>query len=240
MGVIEPVGGGEGDLPPGFFARTVPHLDRQGKQVQTRFVCCTMRCVVYDREDYQERWVRDGRSERLVKSGKTIIAGAPATKMVPLLLYPDRVDPFSMMKAETGAVGRALGMAGMLVVPGAGVATAEDMNEAAQQEEVGGTAESPEASAQAPPPPATAEQAEDEDTKLREEATIAITELRTNFPEAYEEFTAWTRDRGIKNLGDQTGPTLKGLVKKAQKTLDQAKHAPEEPEEGPEAEPEGD
>jgi hypothetical protein len=38
-------------------------------------------------------------------------------------------DVNAMMKAETGSLARALGMMGMLSLPGSGIATAEDMNE---------------------------------------------------------------------------------------------------------------
>lgn len=250
LGVIEPVAGGQDGLPPGFFARTVNHHNRQGQPAITRYICCTMRCVVYDRASYEEKWYhpqtrpgdRNPQEPRLLRSGKTVIAGAPATKMVPLLQYPDKPDPFSMMKAETGATGRALGMAGMLVVPGAGVATAEDMNEAGHLDETGTATESPQAS-QAPPPeaaakpPASAEEAQDEEAALRTRAGECIRKLRADYPDAYERFKEWASERGVENLSDQTGPTLKGLVRKAEKTLDEAEHAPEPEPEAPPAEP---
>lgn len=257
MGVIEPIGGGDG-LPPGFSVRSVTHGDKG--QYTTRFLCCTAKVTVYERGDVQ--WVtinhRDGRSEK-VRVGKTIIDALPATKQVPLLGYQYKPDAFAMMKAETGAAGRALGMAGMLVIPGAGVATADDMNEAnamegrpapaeaaaveAEKPKEGEAAKLPPAEASAPP---SEEDEINEEAKLKQAANEALLEMKEDFPGAFDEFKQWCKGRNIENLSDITDiAVLKGIAKKAQKDLDAAKakakarngDAPEEEAEG-EAPPE--
>lgn len=234
MGVIEAVGGGEGGLPPGFFVRSVTHGDKG--QFVTRYLCCTAKVTVYERGDVQ--WVtirKPNREEFKVRVGKTIIDALPATKQVPLLGYQYKPDAFALMKAETGAAGRALGMAGMLVIPGAGVATADDMNEAnamegrpapaepASEEQKAETATLPEAEKPAESAPAESEEINQE-AKLREEANVALLEMKSDFPGAFEEFKEWCKSRSIEALGDiHEVAVLKGIVKKAQKDLDSAK-----------------
>jgi hypothetical protein len=231
MGVIEAVGG-ESGLPPGFSVRSVTHGDKG--QYSTRFLCCTAKVTVYERGDVQWRQVNHiGGGSEMVRVGKTIIDALPATKQVPLLGYQYKPDAFAVMKAETGAAGRALGMAGMLVIPGAGVATADDMNEANSMEGRPAPAEAavePEAKAEAAKlpeePKPKAEEAEEinQETKLRDEANEALLEMKTNFTGAFEEFKTWCKGRGIENLSDiHEVAVLKGIVKKAQKDLDAAK-----------------
>lgn len=100
-------------LPPGFFR--IPVQTDTGQF--THFVACTMKCSVYQPD------LRSG------GRGRMVLDPPPATKMIALVNRYKDADPFALMKAETGAVGRALGMAGMLAMPGSGVATAEDMQE---------------------------------------------------------------------------------------------------------------
>jgi hypothetical protein len=231
MGVIEPIGGGENGLPPGFFVRTVTH--GKDNQFSTRYLCCTAKVTVYERGDVQ--WVtinhRNGENEK-VRAGKTIIDALPATKQVPLLGYEYKPDNFALMKAETGAVGRALGMAGMLVIPGAGVATADDMNEANAMEgraapaergiEAGEEAKLPATSEVSPPP--TEDEEINQEAKLQAEANEALVEMKSDFPGVFQEFKAWCKARKIEALADITEvAVLKGIVKKAQKDLDKAK-----------------
>jgi hypothetical protein len=253
MGVIEAVGGGEGGLPPGFFVRSVTHGDKG--QFVTRYLCCTAKVTVYERGDVQ--WVtirKPNREEFKVRVGKTIIDALPATKQVPLLGYQYKPDAFALMKAETGAAGRALGMAGMLVIPGAGVATADDMNEANAMEGRPAPAEAASvAEAEAPkegeaaklPPeekPPAAEEEINEEATLKQAANEALLEMKEDFPGAFDEFKAWCKGRGIENLSDITDiAVLKGIAKKAQKDLDAAKakakaRAGEAPEEKAEVE----
>lgn len=203
-------------LPPGFFYLAVPNE----KGVAT-FICCSFEVRIYDRAELREE-----------KENAVPLVQSVGTKQVALLRYADRADENSLMKAETGAMGRALGMAGMLVIPGSGVATAEDMSESIASEEgsgPGATKESIPGAAAAPPPPpdheaeAAAEVNEDDD--LRKKLTAVITEIRTDFPGAWDELAAWAQGRGFTSVGKLTGASLKGFMRKAEKALDDAKKA---------------
>lgn len=71
-----------------------------------------------------------GRSMRVrIEDSRTYnIAEYPSeAKTVPMRLEYGAIDEHAFAKASTGAIGRALGAAGMLVLPGTGIATAEDM-----------------------------------------------------------------------------------------------------------------
>lgn len=221
MGIIEPVGGGEAGFPPGFGLRTIGYK-KEGADRQERFVCCTQRVTVFDRATVEERVISNGRQNfEVVRTGKTIIAGPPATKMVPLLAW-GKPDEYMLMKAETGAVGRALGMAGMLVVPGAGVATADDMHEA---QATGGGADEPGGAEAGPvPPDPGAGEGKTEEAQLRETATVVLGALKDRFPKDFEEFREWAeKERGIQSINDiKEVSMLKGIVRKAEKTLDAA------------------
>lgn len=100
-------------LPTGFSLATVPVGDGY-----SHFLCCTIRVAIYDRQEW------------LSASGEARAALAPlrsgrGTKQVPLTKsYNQRVwaDEGSLMKAETGALGRALGAAGIFTIPGSGIA----------------------------------------------------------------------------------------------------------------------
>ena len=222
MGVIEPIGG-DPAIGPGFSKRTLAG-SKNGKAVNHLFIACQMRVVVYERESYAERIVNNGRSSEVVKTGRTVVAGPPATKLVPLNNRWGDVDPFVMMKAETGAVGRALGMAGMLVVPGAGVATAEDMHEQATLEgrvEEKRADSGAEAATLPAEEPVAAPPAED----LRKMASEAVAALKAEAPQAFEQFQEWAKGRGVTSLNEAPDAALKGIIKKAQKDLEAARQA---------------
>jgi hypothetical protein len=130
----------------GFYAMKVALPD--GKIATA--VCYTARVLVIEGEVEWEEEVDPDGVTRLYPHGKIVMAGAHGTKSVPLVDRWGRFDANAVMKAQTGGVGRALGYAGMLVIPGTGVATAEDMREALDQ---GATPGSPPA---APGPPGAA------------------------------------------------------------------------------------
>lgn len=228
LGVIEPVGG-DPNLGPGFSKRVFRGV-KNGKAVDHVYVTCSMRVAVYERDSYEERWFtpqprpgdRIQPESRLLRSGKTVIAGAPATKMVPVNTLYGGVDDFAMMKAETGAVGRALGMAGMLVVPGAGVATAEDMQEAASLEQAPPQAV-PQAEAASLPQEQEKQPSEDDPDALRSRAKDLIGAIKAEFPDAYAAFQEWAKGRNIESLEKSDVLALKGIVKKAEKVLDDAR-----------------
>lgn len=219
LGVIEPVVGEfqTKRLPPGFFV--FPVATDKGT---VNYVCCTMKVTVFERGDVTWKEYRNsdtGGIER-VRVGKTIIDAAPATKMISTLGRWG-ADDFSLMKAETGAVGRALGMAGMLVIPGTGIATAEDMQEAQAQEgrstpslpEDGETAEAPSAA------PEEAPKAE-ELTDLRQQAVLVVNTLKDEFPDVFARFLEWAKERKIGEIGKlEDTRILRGIITKADREL---------------------
>jgi len=216
-GVIEPVRVPHPDpnLPPGFFFLAVP----TGQNAGVRFICCSMKVTVYAEGETKPMTVdkRTG-EQRMIRTGKRIVDAPPATKMIPVTTNRG-ADNFSLMKAETGAVGRALGLAGMLVIPGTGVATAEDMAEAEAMER---QPQQP-TSDQAQPPQ---EQRPEQEviTELRQQAATAIGALKEEFPDQFEDFKKWAQERGIGQLNEITDQVkLRGLVTKAERELQDAR-----------------
>jgi hypothetical protein len=249
IGMIEPVepmhDTGSRALPPGFF-----YANYKVEAKDVTFVCCTMRVRVIEREgaewvDVPERWaggrkVGGGR----VLQGIPVIESPPATKMIPILTTTGygqnarvSADPFMLMKAETGATGRALGLAGMLVVPGTGIATAEDMLEAASQGAP--TAADGAADATLPEAPAAPEEAPsgsgEADARsplevLQAEVTEKVAKLAEDNPGAHEEFQRWAReDRGFKDLGSLNESQLRGVSRKLDRDLKAAVEPEPEP-----------
>lgn len=206
-------------LPPGFFTFRV-----QEDNGVTTFICCSMKVTVYKRGTVKEehRQINNGRGDITTvtrRTGEVIIDGPPATKMIGV--RKRYADSFSLMKAETGAVGRALGLAGMLVVPGAGVATAEDMAEVPDIE-----ARPPEPVAEgAAQPQAGPQETGPTDDELRQEAASIIEEMRLHFPEALEDFRAWAKERNMGKLSEVTQPALKGVVRQLERKLDEARES---------------
>jgi hypothetical protein len=196
------------NLPPGFFRMQVQKAD--GKHVE--YIGQSVRVRVYraDTMEWAESWA-SGKREQVLR-GIPIMAPPPGTKVVPVLSKWGE-DPFAIMKAETGALGRALGMAGMLVVPGSGVATAEDVQEA--MERPGGVG------ANLPGDPGDfAEQAggaaaAQPQGSLKERAEALIKQLGAERPDKLAEVQAWATERKL-SLSELTeeSPALRGVVKK--------------------------
>lgn len=231
-GFLEPVRQPEWELklPPGFSKITVAKDER----IQTSFVCSTMKVTVYKRGTVKYETVRNSRSgegER-VRTGEVIIDAPPATKMIPLL--SGNADPMSLMKAETGAVGRALGFAGMLIVPGAGVATAEDMREAqAFETQVASARQGGEDA----PPAAEGQARLDASTEPTHDELVAlttgtITRLKEEFEPEHTAFMAWVSERGFGGkLSEMKDADLKQILKKAEAEVKAgAERAAEAPE----------
>jgi hypothetical protein len=193
-----PAAGGEPlGMPPGYFRYTAARPD--GKIVN--FVACSMRVHVRERNRFDSNL-------------RAVMSPPPGTKAVPTMTRWD-VDANALMKAETGAVGRALGMAGMLVVPGSGVATAEDMLELAGPS-AGAVAED----AQLPQP----EPENLTDEQLRERASALVDILREQDPDALASFQEWARGRNL-TLAEAQGAALRGVVRKLETTIE-ASRAP--------------
>jgi hypothetical protein len=217
LGVIEPVEPAKpsATLPPGFSRISVANGDRA-----TNFITCTMKVTVFKRSTVEWKEIvnqRTGEKVR-VRVGETIIDPAPATKMVPTLSYGN-ADVHLLEKAETGAVGRALGMAGMLVVPGTGVATAEDMREVVDNEGV-----SPEGREERPPREGGAgldAAAEPTHAELVTMAEAAITKLKGLDEPAFTLFLAWCKESGYSGkVSEMKDPDLKVVIRKAEREVE--------------------
>jgi hypothetical protein len=174
------------NLPPGFFR--LPVQDSTGKFVH--FLCCSQQVRIYTAEG----------------EPCTIMAPATGTKMVPLLTRWG-VDENAIMKAETGAVGRALGMAGMLVLPGSGVATAEDMQEMQAAEG------RPSVAVEAQLPTAAP------DDQIRARIAELSVQLQSDFPGRMEDLQAWAREKKI-DLDDIKAHQLRGVLRALEKRIE--------------------
>lgn len=200
-------------LPPGFFLLPVPM-----GAAYTHFLCCSYRVAIYRRgEGSLEHSIplREGRG----------------TKMVPLLLGRDTKYPDvnAIMKAETGAIGRAIGFAGVFIIPGSGVATAEDMLESLAQAPTATSDPSaeggagPEAPAQ-PPVRTPGEVQAATDEELFQRAVAMRTEMEETHPDAWQAFGRWCHERRppITSL-QQKGPAMRGLIRKMETLLEAAR-----------------
>jgi pyruvate/2-oxoglutarate dehydrogenase complex dihydrolipoamide acyltransferase (E2) component len=136
-------------------------------------------------------------------------------------------DENALMKAQTGAIGRTLAFAGMLVIPGTGVATAEDVQEAiAGGVSLSGDSGAPQA---ALPVSAPSEAAEAPETAAASEPRERVAELvgaLQEFPDALKEVHAWAEERKI-DLADIKDPQLRGAVRKLETVLEKARSTPE-------------
>lgn len=239
VGVIEPVpqrrwvdpGSGyfNAHLPEGFGVLPI----KNSNDTVSRFLVAQYRVAIYERQSYASR-IR-GEKPMPILSG----IGTKQTGMA-----RNWADDNAVMKAETGAIGRALGVAGILVV-GTGVATAEDMQEAqagpaGPAASAGEGATLPEGDPAAPigpdvpgedaaaqdPGSAVPQTPQEVDEALRERATALKSELESDFPEAWAAYLEWWRGRfGDAGLTTLTGPALNGAVVKLERDLDAAKQA---------------
>jgi hypothetical protein len=198
VGEITPVdtAGESIGLPPGFFKYTA--ADPKGKAIS--FVGCSMQMRAWE--------PMTGVYER-----RLMLQPPPGTKKVATATKWE-VDQNALMKAETGAVGRALGMGGILVVPGSGVATAEDMQDA--EVPAGGAAE--------PAVPGTAVEREPTDDELRQRVETLVGELGELDQVRLEAFHEWARGRKL-TPATAEGAVLRGAVRKLEKEVDAARSA---------------
>jgi hypothetical protein len=215
-------------LPEGFSVQAVRNKDDS----VTRYIVATFQVAIYERESWHSKV--NGRDPVPLLQG----VGSKQS-----LLAKTWADDNSMMKAETGAIGRALGVAGILVV-GTGVATAEDVQEAqagsggAAAAQGGERAELPPvvdregqpAAAQAgsaDPGQAVAadETPESADEAKRQHALALQAEMERDHPDTWEAYKAWWADRGFGPLSSLSGPALNGAVIKLERDLDAAKTA---------------
>jgi hypothetical protein len=226
LGVIEPVAPEESaaGMPPGFQRLRVMGT----KEGDIPFVICTMKVTVYLRSTVQRHTFRNtqtGKNEVRIE-GETIIDPAPATKMVPMLNRWKSADVHALEKAETGAVGRALGMAGMLVIPGTGIATAEDMQQALGSEPTSAVEGGGESAPAAEGSAARDVTAEPSHAELVALASSTVSALKEADDARYTTFLAWVSERKFgSKLGTMPDAALKELVKKAEAELEAAAKA---------------
>lgn len=156
-------------LPEGFFRFPVRVA---GGESEVHFVACSKQVEI----------------TKTVKGVTRHVRGRPpfGTKQIATLDRWGQVDPHAMMKAETGAIGRALGFAGILVLPGSGVVTAEDMQEMLASGTAGVPAE-PESQLPADEQP----QAADPRTQIAQLST----RLQSEAPGKLEDIAAWAAER---------------------------------------------
>lgn len=203
------------NLPVGFFRLPVALEDGQF----VHFIASSMRVRILDRSTVERvtrtRKVTDVEGQVVDEvevqgyDGIPVMDFPPAVKMI-AQLGRYGADEFSLMKAETGAVGRALGMAGMLVIPGSGIATAEDMQEAnaGARGEPAPEATLPDAAPGAEAPAETAE----------EMIQGGIARLQSEAPDLYEELAAWATEKKI-DLMTPKETQLRGLLLQVERKL---------------------
>lgn len=225
LGLIEPVAGNEGlKGVPGSFRYEV-QTRVGGNDGVTSFVGVTLQCSVYERD------ARTGHKGKLYKQG------SPGSKIVPVLTSNGYADENAVMKAQTGAVGRALGMMGMLVIPGSGVATYEDVMDAVY----GGTFEQPAGGSAGASLPADAPAAE-QPTDLKVEIAGMLRDLEERSPEKLAEVSEWMKGRKLPpSPSELTDQQARGVHRRLTNVLaalsaEDAEAAAAEPPE-PEAEP---
>jgi hypothetical protein len=172
------------------------------REQSERYVCCTMRVALIHPSVYYVSG----------EEGIPVLEGQ-ATKAVKSTAF----DENALAMAETGAIGRALGVAGILVV-GSGIATAEDMAELRGEE-------LPANAVSLPPPP--------EESEEQLAARLADLEARLRMvPDAWSEFANWWKGRsqvsGWKVVGDAPIEARRGVAVKMEGMLD-ALPEPEQP-----------
>lgn len=206
-------------LPGGFFAYVPRWTSDAGKEMSKSFVGCSMQLRVYERD------IRSG------GKGREILIAPSGSKVVPAIGRYG-ADENALMKAQTGAIGRTLAFAGMLVIPGTGVATAEDVQEAiAGGVPMSGVSdEAPQATLPAAEPVAAkdAERPPDtaaEPTDLRARAAELIGALQAH-PEKLAEVHAWAEERSFDLAEMKPQQALRGAVRKLERSLQEAEAAP--------------
>lgn len=194
-------------LPEGFFKYVA--ADNAGKT--QNFIGYSTRVRVYKKGTIKYADVRQGPVKdaytRRVAEGELMAEFAAGTKIT-AVTGRFGVDENAPMKAQTGAVGRALGMAGFLTLPGSTVATADDMHEF-----TGSGPAAPEAAILPPTAPVAATPDPDPERHLLK--------LTADLREAgkLEEFQAWCLERKI-TMADATRGELVTAIRKAEKLLE--------------------
>lgn len=220
-----------GNLPEGYSVYAVRNNDDpQGRANISRYLVATFEAAIYKRSS-------GDKPDQLVARGR-------GSKQTPM--KRQYADDNAIMKAETGAIGRALGVLGMLVI-GTGVATAEDVQEAVTAPPGNATGTTGPAAATLPrsdvttpemiqevaPPPDVAVDAiggeemtpalelPNDDQALRELAVQIRTDMQRRFPNTWAQYVEWWQERGHPTLEELEGPALRGVVIKLQRDMDE-------------------
>jgi hypothetical protein len=193
-----------GNLPEGLWWHVV--ANDEGRVY--RYLCATTRVGLYSPQTYAAKLRGEPVMPMLGGEGTKQVSGSPDQNMI--------------ARAQTGAIGRALGVAGILVV-GTGVATAEDMWE------VTGGPVAMAAGATLPPseiaagaPPEVLDEAEALD-QLRSRALALQTQMQELGSETWRTFAAWYQERAKEGnwqqLDDVPFEDLKTVVSKLENDL---------------------
>lgn len=216
LGVIEPVLPKEQSKTLPFGVHSI-HLPAS-PSTNVVFMCASYQVRVFERD------VRTG------GRGRLIMEPPLGSKLVPMLgtrgYDKGKPDVNAIMRAQTGAIGRGLGFAGMLIVPGTGVSSAEDMLDLASPgaiEQAAGTLPAApvelapltdEANAQGPRTSA-------EVGSLEETVKALLAEL-AEYPEWFEQFQGWANEREL-NIETPVPASLRPLEKQLQRKLADAR-----------------
>lgn len=183
-------------MPDGFWWHVVAT-----DQAQVRYLCCTMRVALYDKEAWTSGAEFVSKAEQQTHSTELNLP-RPLREGVATKQVAGGTDMNGLAKAETGAIGRALGVAGILVV-GSGIATAEDMAELRDAPEATGAA-LPEAGAP------------EETSEALNARLLGLQERLKTFPEAWTGFCAWWKERsqegGWSSLNDAPIEVRRGMA----------------------------
>lgn len=184
-------------MPPGYWWHIV-----MGESRPLKYLCCTMRVALYREADYFDDLVVERASG--LKSHRELkpVRFGVSTKQV-----HGGADLNGLAKAETGAIGRALGVAGILVV-GTGIATAEDMAELGDRTQ---------AAAELPA------SVEPETSEALNERLIGLQSTLRPYAEQWSAFSAWWQERareaGWRNLSDAPLEVRRGMVTRMQEAI---------------------
>jgi hypothetical protein len=178
------------------------HIAESSEGNAVKFLCATAHVGLYEPTSFAAKL----RGEPVMP-----VIGGEGTKQV-----GGRADQNMIARAQTGAIGRALGVAGILTI-GTGVATAEDMQEFAGY---ASTAVAPQVPAvvagNGVDPGATIE-----DLQLR--AATLVATMREQEPEKYREFNAWFAARGDREgwhaLPEVPFESLKSIIVRLERDL---------------------
>lgn len=173
-----------------------------GASDAVRYLCCTMRVAHYRPDDWfgAEADTNGGRAKKL----QPVLFGVSTKQVSP-------TDPNALAKAETGAIGRALGVAGILVI-GTGIATAEDMTELDAGPVQQGAAL-----------PAAEVEAVESEEQLNERCLGLQARLKEDYPDGWAKFAAWWQERrgreGWNTLNDAPIEVRRGVATRMEELL---------------------